>query len=182
MRKLLFIIAICSLSSCGIFRKSSKDKLLTSSQSSIESTVRSSESVTDKSKITIKEKADTSVTTNQQTVSGSVRIGLNMDSLVNGLTAISNDLVDVKMVLDSNGILTTTAIVKPQHIPFQFDRTTTIEKDVTKSGATEQAGKSTLKQSSTAVKKESEPTLIGLWAWLGMGAIAGIVLYVVIKK
>ncbi|MDQ1139402.1 hypothetical protein [Pedobacter agri] len=182
MRKLLFIIAICSLSSCGIFRKSSKDKLLTNSQATSESTVKSTELVTDKSKITIKEKADTSVTTKQQTVSGAVRIGLNMDSLVNGLTAISNDLVDVKMVLDSNGILTTTAVVKPQHIPFQFDRTTTIDKDVTKSGATEQAIKSTIKQSSKTVKKESEPTTTGLWAWLGMGAIAGIVLYFMVRR
>ncbi|RZJ91832.1 MAG: hypothetical protein EOO20_03980 [Chryseobacterium sp.] len=182
MRRLLFIIAICSLWGCGIFRKSSKDKLLTSSQSSIESTVKSSELVTDKSKITIKEKADTSLITKPQTVTGAVKIGLSMDSLVNGLTAISNDLVDVKMVLDSNGILTTTAVVKPQHIPFQFDRTTTIEKDVTKSGATEQATKSTLKQSSKAVKKESAPTSFGLWAWLGIGAIAGIVLYFIIKR
>ncbi|RZK59555.1 MAG: hypothetical protein EOO95_18115 [Pedobacter sp.] len=153
-----------------------------SSQATTETTVKSTELITDKSKITIKEKADTSVTTKPQTVSGAVKIGLNLDSLVNGLTAISNDLVDVKMVLDSNGILTTTAFMKPRTIDFKFDRTTMVDKDVTKSGTVEQASKASVKQSTKEVKKESEPTPIGLWAWLGMGAIAGIVLYFIIKK
>lgn len=182
MKNLLYLILIACLCSCGIFRKSSKDKVLTSNQVTTTKEVKSSELITDKSKITIREKADTSVVTPAKVTVGISKIGMNIDSLVNGLTAISNDLLDVKLVLDSNGVLTTTALIKAQKVPFHFDRETTIDKDVTGRKDIDSKDKSNSKASSKIVKKESEPTSIGLWAWLGMGVIAGIVLYFIIKK
>lgn len=182
MRWFLYLILVCSLASCGIFRKSSKDKTLTYSQTSVTREVAASVMIIDKSKVTIKEKADTSITTPSKQTTGQVKVGLNVDSLVNGLTAISNDLVDVKMVLDSNGILTTTAFIKPQQVNFHFDRETTIEKDVTSQKDISSKEKEATKQESKVVNKASEPTSIGLWAWLGMGVIVGIVLYFIIKK
>jgi len=182
MRKLIYLLIICFLFSCGIFRKKSKDKLITSNSTSIESSVKSSEVTTDKSKITIKERADTIITTPSKQTSGQVKVGLNIDSLINGLTAISNDLVDVKLVLDSNGILTTTALVKPQHINFHFDRETTIDKDLTITKDQQEKKKETAKQSSKQVSNKSEPTSIGLWIWLGVAVIAGATLYFIIKK
>lgn len=182
MKRLPYLFLICSLASCGIFRKSSKDKALTSSQTTTTKESKSSEFIIDKSKIIIKEKADTAITTPAKQTSGQVKVGLNMDSLVNGLTAISNDLVDVKLVLDSNGILTTTALIKPQQVNFHYDRETTIEKDVTGKKGAEAKENVKNKSDSKVVNNVSEPTSIGLWAWLGMGAIVGIVLYFIIKR
>lgn len=182
MRNLIYFIAICLIFSCGIFRKKSKDKLIASSQSTIQTDIKTSEVTTDRSKITIKERADTTITTPAKQTSGQVKVGLNMDSLVNGLTAISNDLVDVKLVLDSNGILTTTALVKPQQVKFHFDRETIINKDVTSEKKVDEKRKETAKQSTKQVTTKNDPTSIGLWTWLGIAAIAGITLYFIIKK
>lgn len=94
----------------------------------------------DRSITTIKEKADTTVSTPAAVVKQDVY--LNMDSLVNGMTAVKNDLLDVKLVLNPvTGILSVTANVKPQSVKLQLDRTTTRANDIT---------------SSTNVSKESE--------------------------
>lgn len=182
MRRATCLIAICLLCSCGIFKRKSKDRLTASSQTSIQTEIKSSEITTDKSKITIRERADTTLTTPAKKTSGQSSIGLNMDSLVNGLTAISNDLVDVKLVLDTNGILTTTAFIKPQQFNFHFDRETTIHKDKSTDKKYVKNNKEKSQQSSKQVMTKSEPTSFSLWIWLGLGCIAGITLYFIVKK
>lgn len=46
----------------------------------------------------------------------------NIDSLVNGITAIKNELIDVKFILNPiTGMLSTEAYFKPINVPFKYD-------------------------------------------------------------
>lgn len=130
MKNILYILLVCLLSSCGLFRKvhkeSTLDKITTSSIAKSDS---SSISI-DKSVTTIKERADTSVTIPAKTVTQETYF--NMDSLINGMTAVKNELVDISFTLNPiTHKLTTTAIIKPQSVALSIDKTTIKANDIT---------------------------------------------------
>ena len=133
MRNILILLLCLCLASCGVFRKVNKDKTLDKVQTT--SVVKSDSTglKIDQSTTIIKEKADTTVSTPAAVVKQDVY--LNMDSLVNGMTAVQNDLLDVKLLLNPvTGILSVVANLKPQSIKLQLDRTTTKQNDITQSG------------------------------------------------
>jgi hypothetical protein len=170
------------LASCGIFKKNTKNKLVDKTETTSTTQIKTAEIITDKSKITITEKADTTAYTKPQQTSGTNKIGLHIDSLVNGLTAISNDLLDVKMVLDSNGVLTTTALIKPQKVALKFDRNIQIDKNVAGNKSGEMNQHSTKKKDVKVVDSVSEPTGMGMIGYLGLAALALFFIWLIWKK
>lgn len=180
MRILIIFLFALLISGCGIFKKSSRDILKENSETRIENKNDSVGIIVDKSKIVIKEKADTSILTKEEkTEATSI---LNMDSLVNGLTAISNDLVDVKMVLDtSTNKLTTTVTIKPRPITFHIDKTTTIDRDYTQKSKIDKGVLVSEKKNIKKFSVKKEPNKIGVWLIGVVVAIAGIVYYLLKK-
>ncbi len=98
MRKLILFLLVCSLASCGVFRKVHKEKTLDNLETSSVTKSDSSGITIDKSVSTIKEKADITLTVPGKTITRDMY--LNMDSLVNGITAVQNDLLNVKLILN----------------------------------------------------------------------------------
>jgi len=183
MRKLIFIIAVTSLSSCGIFKRTSKDILKESSETKLEVKRDSLGIILDKSTIVIKESADSTVVTKKEVVTNEAFF--NMDSLVNGLTSISNDLVEVKQTLDTNTKkLKTVVTIKPRSFNFHVDKTTTINKDVTQQSKVKEAVLVTEHKTSRKVAVKKEPAKMGIWL-VGLIvivlALVGVVMFLVKK-
>lgn len=173
MKNLFLIIFVASLSSCGLFKRSTKNTLRESSSTSLKINKDSIGSIVDKTKIVIREKADTTVTTKKELVEAEAFF--DMDSLVNGLTSISNDLVEVRQTLDTNTKkLKTVVTLKPRNIPFSFDKTTIINKDITQQSKVNEVVLATDKKSSRKVSSTKEPAKMGIWL------IAVIVVFVII--
>jgi hypothetical protein len=129
MRKLLLLTLVVSLSSCGLFKKVHKENTLDKIQTTSVAKSDSTSLTVDKSVTTIKEKADTTVIIPEKVVSQEV--DFNMDSLVNGMTAVQNKLIDIRFLLDpATNKLTTTATIKPQGVSFVVNKETTIQKDI----------------------------------------------------
>lgn len=134
MKKIILIFLVCSLASCGLFRKVHKSKTLDKIETSSVTKSDSTGLTIDKSVTTIREQADTSITIPGKVVKQDTF--LNMDSLVNGITAVKNDLLDVMLILNpATGILSVQANVKPRLVPVQFNRITTRQNDITHSGS-----------------------------------------------
>jgi hypothetical protein len=156
MKKLLLIIFVFSMASCGVFRKVRKERTLDKVKTSSVVKSDSSAITVDKTTTTIKEKADTVVTTKKQVVTQETYF--NMDSLVKGITAVQNELIDIRFTLNpSTGILTTDATLKPQEVPFKFDKTTNINNDITKKNVVSKSSEDKKKESHEADLKIKEP-------------------------
>lgn len=182
MRKIIYLCLVICLSGCGIFKKNTKNKLVDKTETTTKQVTKTAELITDKSKITINERADSSIYTKPQQSVGTNKIGFHIDSLVYGLTAISNNLIDVKLSLDSNGVLTTTALIKPQRVDFKIDRTTEINKDITanKSGQVDQ--KINEQKDIKIVDSTSEPTGVGMLGVIVIVAVACLFLWIISKR
>jgi len=131
LRVIWIVLIVCAvlMQSCGTFKKVFKLRDSSRVQAKSEVKIDSSRTVVDRSVTTITEKADTVVSTKEAVVREATF--LNMDSLVNGMMAIKNDLVDVRLTLDpSTGILSAVATVKPQSVHVVLDKKTTIAADV----------------------------------------------------
>lgn len=172
MRKLIIILLIVSLSSCGLFRRVKKDKTLEKIETRHQIKKDSIGIRIDKGTIEVKEQADTVVITKKKTTTE--KTAFNIDSLVNGLTAMSNDMVDVKVILDDAGMLVTTTTLKPQPVEFKYNRTTLIQKDITEKSTKNEAVLNTEKKETKKVVKSKEPAKMGIWliaAIVGIGII-----------
>lgn len=156
MKSILYIILVFSLSSCGLFRKISKEKTLNKSESSIITKSDSTGITIDKSVIITKEKLDTVITLAGTTVKQDVY--LNMDSLINGMTAVKNDLLDVRLVLNPvTNILSVQANLKPRKVPVVWDKQTTKHNDITQSGAKSGLKNEKLKESQSTGIVDKQP-------------------------
>jgi len=173
---LSLIIMIVLMSGCGTFRKVFKLKERSSSSSSVVVKKDSTGLVVDKSLITVKEKVDTTIAVPGKQVEQETF--LNMDSLVNGMTAIKNDLIDVRLHLDPvSGILTAAAFIKPSKIPVQLDRTTTKQNDITSSSSVSTKSDEKKKAAASSDHVEKEP--VSLWYFVGgFGLIIFVILAV----
>lgn len=183
MKYILYIVLLCSLASCGIFLKVHKESALNKLETS--SVVKSdSTGVTiDKSVITVKEKADTSVTIPAKVISQEVTF--NMDSLVNGMTAVKNDLIDIRFMLNPlTNKLTTTATIKPQVVPFQIDRETTRQNDITQTGTLSKSTESKSKEEhkTSVVDKQPKNSLWFIVMILGSVLVTGWLAYRYFKR
>lgn len=137
---------------------------------------------TDKSVITIKETVDTTVVVPGKTITETVVF--NRDSLINGLTAVKSDLVDVRFILDAKtGILSTTVDLKPQKIPVKLDRETKINKDVNEQSNVSKEGKDQSKTETKSTKVDKKPANTGIiLAIVSVLAVIGAIVIIIRKK
>jgi hypothetical protein len=163
MRRLtcLLLIAV-ACSGCGAFRKVLKLK----ESHSVEVTQeRKTDSVgirLDRSITTINETVDTSITTPARTVIQDTPF--NMDSLVNGMTAIKNDLIDVRLHLNPiTGVISTIATLKPQKLPVKMNRVTTKQSDITEQSHKQEAVLSQTKTEDRSRRVDKEPIKFPNW-------------------
>lgn len=159
----LLIIMIVLLSGCG-FRKVLKSSEYAKSSVISEIKKDSTGTIIDKSVITIKEKVDTSVQVPGKTISQDIHF--NMDSLVNGLTAVKNDLIDVRLHLNPiTGILSTVAEIKPFKLPVVIDKETIRHNDITQHSFQNEVKKDQVKQSSGSSIVQKDP--VNFWYYIG---------------
>lgn len=130
MRAYIYIVLLLFLSSCGIFRKVHKESTLDKIESSSVIKADSTAITIDKSITTVKEKADTAVIIPGKIVTQEVVF--SMDSLVNGMTAVKNELIDIRFTLNPlTHKLSTIAVIKPQAVSFSVNKETTKANDIT---------------------------------------------------
>jgi hypothetical protein len=131
MKKLIpCLLLVLSLSSCGIFKRVHREKTLDKVTTATVAKSDSTSLTIDKTVTTISEKADTTISTPAKVTTGEV--DFSMDSLVNGMTAVQNELIDIRFTLDPvTKKLITTALIKPQALTFAIDRTTVKANDIT---------------------------------------------------
>lgn len=163
MKRAIYLLLICVLlSSCGAFRKVFKLKESHMVEITQDRRTDSVGVTVDKSVTTIKERIDTTVTTPAQVVTQDTE--MNMDSLINGMTAIKNDLIDVRLHLNPiTGVLSATATMKPRAIPVKLDRVTTKQNDISQQSKKQEAilNKSRVEDRHEEVSKD--PIKIPTW-------------------
>lgn len=173
MRRLFFIlIAYFSLSGCGLFKKVFRSGHLEMSKVETEVKLDSIGIVFDKSETTIRETADTLVKVDG--ASSRTETKINIDSLIDGITAIKNDLFDVKLSYEPlTGILTTVATLKNRYVPIKIDRTVSTKNNISTTSSKKVA---TVREEEKKSKKKSvqkEPEK--LWIWI-ISIVAGVVI------
>lgn len=179
MKSILYILLVLSLSSCGLFRKIHKEKTLNNSESSIITKSDSTGITVDKSVITTKEKLDTVITLAGKTVKQDVY--LNMDSLINGMTAVKNDLLDVRLVLNPvTNILSVQANLKPRRVPVVWDKQTTKHNDITQSGSKSRQSDQKLEETHEANTVDKQPKN-SIWFTVLIWGVVAIVIFVVYR-
>lgn len=130
-----FLVGMCLLSSCGLLRNVHREKSEVRSSMVVEVKKDSVGMRVDRSTLTKVERIDTVVTVPEQVVKQDQVV--NMDSLVNGIMAIQNDLVDVKLSLNpATGIMSAVATLKARSVAVVLDRTMTEQRDITESATT----------------------------------------------
>lgn len=174
----LSLITIMLLfSGCGMFWKVFKSKEYSKLETKSEIRKDSTGLIIDKSVTTIKEKLDTVITVPGKTVRQDTY--LTMDSLVNGMTAVKNDLLDVRLILNPvTGILSTVAFIKPQKVPVRIDKETIKQNDIIHRSYKSDLWKDTWNQSSESSYVYKEP--VSLWRYAS-GLIILIVIIVLFK-
>ncbi len=158
---LLALVAI-ACSSCGTFRKVFKAKESHSVKVEQSSVSSASGTSVDKSITTITERIDTTITTPGREVIG--QVPFNMDSLVNGMTAIKNELIDVRLHLNPiTGILSAVANIKPVATHVHLDKTTVKQNDIVEQSNNQTTTdlKAEVKDSASTTNKE--PAKMGIW-------------------
>lgn len=158
----ILCLLMLSLAGCGMFRKVSIDQSVNRSLERKAHTLDSTAVFVDQSLISITEHADTVITIAGQEISqGSY---FQMDSLVNGITAIKHELVDVSLILNpQTRLLTVSAVLNPRHIPVRIQKETLIHKDLyTSSGRSESSVLASKITTSTLVKLK-EPVQLQYW-------------------
>ncbi|WP_342328596.1 hypothetical protein [Pedobacter sp. FW305-3-2-15-E-R2A2] len=153
------LIMLVFLSGCGMFRKVFKSNDYAKQEISSSEKKKMKEWTTDRSILTIREQSDTIVVIPEKIIKQET--SFNVDSLVNGLTVIQDDLLDVNLIFQpETGMLSASATLKPRLIPVKFNKETILQNDVsrkiTQSGSAKKSSKSA--QSNTIVEKSPVST------------------------
>lgn len=153
------LIMLVFLSGCGMFRKVFKSNDYAKQEISSSEKKKMKEWTTNRSILTIREQSDTIVVIPEKIIKQET--SFNVDSLVNGLTVIQDDLLDVNLIFQpETGMLSASATLKPRLIPVKFNKETILQNDVsrkiTQSGSAKKSSKSA--QSNTIVEKSPVST------------------------
>lgn len=172
MTRAILLLGICLvMSGCGAFRKVSKLKQSHLVQVTQEHRKDSTGVKVDRSVTTTTERIDTTVTTPAHTIAQETP--MNMDSLVNGMTAIKNDLIDVRLHLNPiTGILSAVATVKARAIPVKLDRVTTKQNDITSQSSKQESILTRVKTEDERKTVDKEPMKIPVWLIIIMVVIS----------
>lgn len=169
----VLIIMMVLLSGCGMFRKVFKSKDYSSLETKSEIKKDSIGLIIDKSVTTIKERIDTVITTPEKVVKQGTYF--NMDSLVNGITAIKNEVMDLRLVLNpATGILSAEATIKAFKIPVHLDKETIKQNDVTQRSRVNENKRESLEHRSGSTIIEKQPISIKYY-------LAGLLLIIVVS-
>lgn len=164
--KFLILALVVLISGCGMFRKVFKSNEYSKLDTKSEVRKDSVGVIIDKSVTTIKEKVDTIITLPGQMIRQDSY--LNMDSLVNGMTAVKNDILDVRLVLNPvTGILSAIATIKPQKVQVKINKETVKQNDITQQAFQSELWSNSLKQSSGSSQIEKEPMNV-YWYVIGL--------------
>lgn len=173
------VLATC-LSSCGLFKKvhkeSTLDKISTTSVAKSDSTGLT----VDKSVTTIREHADSTIIVPAKTVTQETTF--SMDSLVNGMTAVQNQLIDIRFTLNPvTNKLTTTAIIKPQAVSFSVNKETTRQNNITSQSAVKKESKSSAKEVHEHDLVDKKP-FDTFWIVIIILGIVGIIVFALYRR
>jgi len=163
LKYLPLLVMMVILSGCGMFRKVFKSNEYAKQEISLAEKVKMKEWSTDRSTLTIREQSDTVVVIPEKIIKNDIYF--NIDSLVNGLTVIQNDLLDVNLILQpETGMLSASAILKPRLIPVKFNKETILQNDVsrkiTQSSSVKKSSK--VEQSNSIVEKSP----VSIWLYI----------------
>lgn len=170
----MVITMILFISGCNLFRKVNKSRESDLFKLTAEYSGDSAKTVTDRSVLVIKEKVDTLVLIPEQLIRQENSFG--MDSLVNGITAIKNDLVDVRLILNPvTQRLLAEAILKPRKIPVRIEKETVIHKDIKVQSDQTEHSRIQVKDEKTKVLTEKTPVNLQYWFAALLVAIAAVI-------
>jgi hypothetical protein len=157
------LIVMVFLSGCGMFRKVFKINEYAKQEISSAGKKKMKEWTTDRSTLTIREQSDTIVVIPEKIIKQETSV--NIDSLVNGLTVIQNDLLDVSLIFQpETGMLSASAILKPRLIPVKFNKETILQNDVSRqiTQSTSVKESSKVEQSNSIVEKSP----VSIWLYI----------------
>lgn len=124
----LFVITFL-LSGCGLFGEVFKSDDYVKQKISSEEKKRMREWISDRSTLTIREQADTVMVIPEKIIKQGIYF--SVDSLVDGLMLIQNDLLDVRLISQpKTGMLSASAILKSHSVPVKFNKETILQNDV----------------------------------------------------
>ncbi|WP_407431280.1 hypothetical protein [Arcticibacter sp.] len=145
-----------------MFKQTVKDKELVRTEHTEKTTADSIGLIIDKSVVVERSEVDTTVVVPKKVVE-QTKESVNMDSLINGITIISDALVDVQLMLNPvTGALKAIATLHPQSITVRGIRTITTHKDVTQRSEQKKAVLVNDKAERKTVHKEKEPAKMGI--------------------
>ncbi len=163
LKCLPLLVMMVILSGCGMFRKVSKTNEYAKQEISSLEKKKLKEWAIDRSTLTIREQSDTVVVTPEKIIKQDAY--LNVDSLVNSLTVIQNDFLDVSLVFQPRtGMLSATAILKPRLIPVKFNKETILQNEVSR----QTTQSSSVKESSKVEQSKSmvEKSPVSIWLYI----------------
>ena len=168
------VIALILLTSgCGLFQRVSRTSESDLLKMTTERSKDAFKTLTDRSVVLVKEKTDTLVVIHEQLIRQEHDFG--MDSLVNGITAIRNDLVDVRLVLNPvTQRLFAEAVLKARKIPVRMEKEILIHKDIKEQSANTENSKIQLEEKEMKTVKEREPLRISYLLGALLVAIAAV--------
>lgn len=173
----IVIAMILLISACNLFRNVNKARESDLFKLTTQYSIDSAKMVTDRSVVMVKERTDTVVLIPEQLIRQENSFG--MDGLVNGITAIKNDLVDVRLILDPlTQRLFTEATLKSRKVPVRIEKETVIHKDI--KAQSDHAGHSGIqvKDENTKVLTEKTPVKLQYWLAAFLLSIAAIIFVV----
>lgn len=182
LKCLSLLVIMVVLSGCGMFRKVFKINEYAKQEISLAEKIKMKEWNTDRSTLTIREQSDTVVVIPEKIIKHDIYF--NVDSLVNGLTVIQNDLLDVNLIFQpQTGMLSASAILKRRLIPVKFNKEMILQNDVsrkiTQSSAVKESSK--IEQSNSIVEKSP----FSIWLYIfgsGVLILIGFSLFYWFKK
>lgn len=182
LKCLSLLVIMVVLSGCGMFRKVFKINEYAKQEISLAEKIKMKEWNTDRSTLTIREQSDTVVVIPEKIIKHDIYF--NVDSLVNGLTVIKNDLLDVNLIFQpQTGMLSASAILKRRLIPVKFNKEMILQNDVsrkiTQSSAVKESSK--IEQSNSIVEKSP----FSIWLYIfgsGVLILIGFSLFYWLKK
>ncbi|WP_158797687.1 hypothetical protein [Pedobacter sp. L105] len=182
MKKLILFSLVLVLSGCGLFKQVHKEKTTLKTEASQEVKRDSSSLMINHSIITVKEKVDTVLLVPEKTVRQETI--LNMDSLISGMTAVKNDLVNVSLVLNPvTHVLSAVATLKSQLIPLKIDKQTITQNNIVQTGNQSTNFKVKTKSAATRSIVDKKPVNLAMWLMIAFICVLAIgLVYWLVKE
>lgn len=163
LKCLPLLVVMGILSGCGMFRKVFKTNEYAKQEISSSEKMKMKEWNTDRSILTIREQSDTVVVIPEKIIKQDTYF--NVDSVVNGLTVIKNDLLDVSLIFQpKTGMFSASAILKSRPIPVKFNKETILQNEVSRQLTQSSSVSESLKIEQSKSMVEKSP--VNIWLYI----------------